>query len=214
MLCDNLQSEGYDVEVSVSAEDALMQPLDTYSLVISEVNMPGEIDGFEMLERLKDDPMTAHVPLIFCTMRDSEEDVIRGFNLGADDYVTRPFSLREMMARVRSVLRRHRNMSPAQNSRIIEFKSMILNVACRSLLIEWEPVSLTPTELAILTLLMRSHGRLFKREEIIAAAWPGEEMSNSRLVDVNISRLRKKLGTCAKYLVNRSGLGYGFVEQA
>lgn len=113
MLCDNLQSEGYDVEVSVSAEDALMQPLDSYSLIISEVNMPGEIDGFEMLERLKDDPMTAHVPLIFCTMRDSEEDVIRGFNLGADDYVTRPFSLREMMARVRSVLRRHRNMSPA-----------------------------------------------------------------------------------------------------
>ncbi len=153
------------------------------------------------------------MPLIFCTSRDSENDVIKGLNLGADDFISRPFSLREMMARVRSVLRRHRNMNPTANSRIIEYRTLILNVDSRGLLIDGEAVSLSPTEFTILTLLMRSRNKLFKREEIFAAAWPGEQLDNPRLVDVNISRLRKKLSTYAKNLVNKSGLGYGFVDK-
>lgn len=206
MLLDNLRAEGYDVEVVTSAEDALMLPVDEYHLIISEIDLPGEIDGYDLLERLKEDRLTAGVPLIFCTSRDSENDVIKGLNLGADDFISRPFSLR-------SVLRRHRNMNPTANSRIIEYRTLILNVDSRGLLIDGEAVSLSPTEFTILTLLMRSRNKLFKREEIFAAAWPGEQLDNPRLVDVNISRLRKKLSTYAKNLVNKSGLGYGFVDK-
>lgn len=214
MLPDNLRAEGYDVECVPGAEDALMLPVDEYNLIITEIELPGEIDGFELLERLKEDRLTAGVPVVICSVCDTENDIIRGLNLGADDYITRPFSLREMMARLRSVMRRHRNMSPAANTRIIEYKTLILNVDSRGLLIDGESVSLSPTEFAILTMLMRGRNKLYKREEIFAAAWPGEQLDNPRLVDVNISRLRKKLSSYAKNLVNKSGLGYGFVDNA
>lgn len=213
LLSENLHSEGYDVQTVSDACQALMLPLDHYALVISEVELPGEIDGFELLERIKDDPLTASVPVIFCTVRDGENDIIQGLNAGADDYIVRPFSLREMLARVRSVLRRRRNMAPTANLRVIEYRSLILNIDTHGLMIDGEPVSLSPTEFAILTLLLRSRNKMFKREEIFASAWPGEELNNPRLVDVNISRLRKKLSTYAKNLVNKSGLGYGFVDE-
>lgn len=213
LLSENLRSEGYDVHTVPDACQALMFPLDHYALVISEIELPGEIDGFELLERIKDDPLTTSVPVIFCTVRDGENDIIKGLNAGADDYIVRPFSLREMLARVRSVLRRRRNMAPTANLRIIEYRSLILNIDTHGLLIDGAPVSLSPTEFSILTLLLRSRNKLFKREEIFAAAWPGEELNNPRLVDVNISRLRKKLGPYARNLVNKSGLGYGFMDE-
>ena len=214
LLADNLRSEGYTVDTVTTALEALVLQLDRYSLIISDIDLPGEIDGFELLERVKDDPMTSTIPLIFCTARDGENDIIKGLNAGADDYIIRPFSLREMLARVRSVMRRRRNMSPAANNRTIEYRTLILNVDSHVLIIDGETVSLSPTEFAILTLLLRSRNRMFRREEIFAAAWPGEELNNPRLVDVNISRLRKKLSTYSRNLVNKSGLGYGFVDEA
>ncbi|MDE5727772.1 MAG: response regulator transcription factor [Duncaniella sp.] len=213
MLLDNLNAEGYEVQTVTTAEDALMLPLDEFNLIISEIDLPGEIDGFELLDRVKEDRLTAGVPLIFCTSRESENDLIKGLNSGADDFVTRPFSLREMMARIRSVLRRHRNMSPTANTRIIEFRTLLLNVDSHGLLIDGEAVSLSPTEFSLLTMLLRSRNKLFRREEIIAAIWPGEAVDNPRLVDVNISRLRKKLASYSKNLVNKSGLGYGFMDK-
>ena len=214
LLADNLRSEGYTVDTVTTALEALVLQLDRYSLIISDIDLPGEIDGFELLERVKDDPMTSTIPLIFCTARDGENDIIKGLNAGADDYIIRPFSLREMLARVRSVMRRRRNMSPAANNRTIEYRTLILNVDSHGLIIDGETVSLSPTEFAILTLLLRSRNRMFRREEIFAAAWPGEELNNPRLVDVNISRLRKKLSSYSRNLVNKSGLGYGFVDEA
>lgn len=214
LLSENLRSEGYAVTLAADALEALTLPLDHYALVITEIDLPGEIDGFELLDRMKDDPLTAPVPVIFCTVRDGENDIIEGLNAGADDYIVRPFSLREMLARVRSVLRRHRNMAPVATRRAIEYRTLILNIDSHSLLIDGESVSLSPTEFTILTLLLRSRNKLFKREEIFSAAWPGEELTNPRLVDVNISRLRKKLSAYSKNLVNRSGLGYGFLDEA
>lgn len=214
MLSENLRIEGYTVEVKSTAEEALMLHLDKYHLIITEIDLPGEIDGFELLERVKEDSMTAHVPVIFCTVRDGENDIIAGLNAGADDYIIRPFSLREMLARVRSVLRRHRNMMPAANMRTIEYRTLILSVDSHGLLVEGEAVSLSPTEFTILTLLLRSRNRLFSREEIFAVAWAGEELTNPRLVDVNISRLRKKIGVYGRNLVNRSGKGYGFFDDS
>ncbi|WP_289299445.1 response regulator transcription factor [Duncaniella muris] len=212
LLMENLQSEGYDVTAVGQAEDALTLPLDTFQLVISEVVLPGEIDGLELLERMKEDRMTQHVPLMFCTVRDGERDIIAGLNAGADDYIIKPFSLREFMARIRSVLRRHRNFAPAATQRTIEYRTLILNIDSRTLIIDGETLALSPTEFSILTLLMRSRNKLFPREDIFSSTWPGEEMTNPHLVDVNISRLRKKLGSYGQHIVNRSGLGYGFMD--
>lgn len=214
LLQGNLQSEGYTVEVCRDAEQALCSALDAFSLIVSETRLPGEIDGYELLERVKDSRLTAHIPVIFCTVADGENDIIAGLNAGADDYVVKPFSLREFIARIRSVLRRHRNMAPAQTRRVIEYKTLILNIDSHGLLIDGDSVALSPTEFELLTLLLRSRNRFFSRDEILAAVWPGEEMSNPRTIDVNISRLRKKLAAYGKYIVNRSGLGYGFVDEA
>lgn len=221
LLTENLRSEGYDVTAVSRAEEALTLPLDTFQLVISEVALPGEIDGLELLERMKEDRMTFHIPLMFCTVHDGERDIIAGLNAGADDYVTKPFSLREFMARIRSVMRRHRNFAPAATQRTIEYRTLILNIESRTLIIDiesrtliidGESVALSPTEFTILTMLMRSRNKLFPREEIFASTWPGEEMTNPRLVDINISRLRKKLGSYGQHIVNRSCLGYGFID--
>lgn len=212
LLEANLQSAGYRVVIARQAEDALTLPLESYNLVIAEVKLPGEIDGLELLERMKDDRMTAHIPVMFCSVLDSENDIIAALNAGADDYVIKPFSLREFMARIRSVLRRHRNFAPAATLRTIEYRTLILNIDSRTLIIDGESISLSPTEFSILTQLLRSRNKLFTREEIFATAWPGEEMNNPRLVDVNISRLRKKLGAYGQNIVNRSGLGYGFMD--
>lgn len=195
------------MDTVADAMEALVLHLDHYSLVITEIDLPGEIDGFELLERIKDDPMTMTVP-------DNDNDIIEGLNAGADDYIVRPFSLREMLARVRSVMRRRRNMSPVATSRTIEYRTLILNIDSHGLLIDGEAVSLSPTEFTILTLLLRSRNRMFRREEIFSAAWPGEELTNPRLVDVNISRLRKKLSGYSRNIVNKSGLGYGFLDEA
>lgn len=212
MLCENLGSEGYLVETAGTAEDALTMPIDTYALVITETRLPGEIDGLELLERIKEDRMSFNVPVIILTVADTEADIIRGLNSGADDYITKPFSLREFIARVRSVMRRHRNMAPAANLRTIEYRTLILNIDARGLIIDGDAVSLSPTEFSILTQLLRSRNRLLSRDEIFQTAWPGEEMSNPRLVDVNISRLRKKLGNYGRNIVSKSGQGYGFID--
>ncbi len=209
----NLQTEGYRVEVRNSAEEALTDNLESYRLVITEVSLPGEIDGWEFVDRMKESRLTANIPVMFCTTHDSENDIIRGLNAGADDYIVKPFSLREMMARVRSVLRRHRNMAPQSTLHTIEYRTLILNVDAHTLLIDGESVSLSPTEFSILTFLLRSRNKLFSREEIFNSAWPGEEMTNPRMVDVNISRLRKKLLNYSSNIVNRSGLGYGFMDK-
>ncbi len=145
LLKVNLQTEGYAVEVCESAESALTTHLENFLLVITETELPGEIDGWELIERIKGNRLTANVPVMFCSTHDSENDIIRGLNAGADDYITKPFSLREMLARIRSVLRRHRNMAPQATARTIEYRTLILNIDSHSLIIDGETVSLSPT---------------------------------------------------------------------
>lgn len=213
LLKVNLQTEGYVVDVCDTAESALATHLEKYLLIITETELPGKIDGWEFMNKIKENNLTNNVPVMFCSSHDSENDIIRGLNAGADDYIVKPFSLREMMARIRSVLRRHRNMAPQATARTIEYRTLILNIDSHSLIINGDTVSLSPTEFAILTLLLRSRNKLFSREEIFSAAWPGENMTNPRMIDVNISRLRKKLDTYGSNIVNRSGFGYGFIDK-
>lgn len=207
-----LTNDGFAVESCATAEEALVRSLDVYRLIISEIDLD-QIDGYEFLERLKDMPSTANIPLILCTARDGENDIIEGLNSGADDYVVKPFSLREMLARVRSVLRRHRFVAPQHTApKVITYKTLSVDLGAHSVKINGEPISFTPTEFLILSLLIKSRSKLFTREEIFKEAWPGENEVSKRTVDVNISRIRKKLGEYGGNIVNRSGIGYGFME--
>lgn len=213
LLQSSLSAQGCDTDVAASAEDALRMQLERYGLIITETDL-GAIDGYELLDRLRDNPITQDIPVIFCTTRDGESDLIDGLNAGADDYVVKPFSLREFMARIRSLLRRHAAMTarrmPVQRTMV--HQGLNVSVDTNQVSIDGAPVMLTKTEFQILTLLFRNRNQLFNRSQIFDAVWPGQAEVSARTVDVNISRLRKKLGNYGKNIVNRSGYGYGYME--
>ncbi|MCM1520678.1 MAG: response regulator transcription factor [Lachnoclostridium sp.] len=211
LLQNILTGDGYAVDTCQTAEQALVMRLESYRLIICEVDLD-QIDGFEFVERIKDMPSTALIPVIFCSTRDGENDIITGLNAGADDYVVKPFSLREMLARIRSVMRRHRFTAPVAAPKVIEYKKLMIDLDAHSVSIAGEPISFTPTEFQIMSLLMKNRNKLVTREEIFMAAWPGENEVSKRTVDVNISRIRKKLGEYGANIVNRSGIGYGFID--
>lgn len=211
LLHDCLAEEGYTVDVYTCAEDAPRQPLEEYCLIISETEL-AEISGFDLLERVKDAPITANLPFIFCSEDDSENTLINALNAGADDFIVKPFSLRTMMARIKSILRRHRNAVTKMPSATMTYKTLSVNLENNTVTIESSPLSLTPTELQILIFLFRNRNKLFNREEIQRIAWPDQTDVSPRAVDVNISRLRKKLGYYGPNIINRTGFGYGFME--
>ena len=210
----NLESEGYAVDISLSAEEALDLDLTQYTLVIADVMM-GDISGIELAHRLKRNPLTAHIPIILCSAKGLEEDVVAGLNTGADDYIIKPFSMRELAARVQSVLRRHSKqltVNPTTRQTMIIVGDVTLIPGSRKLIVENDvEISLTPTEMQLLRLFMLSPNRFFSREEIFELLWNGQVVSE-RTIDVNISRLRHKLGEQAHHLENRSGFGYGYTE--
>lgn len=218
LLSGSLQSEGYCVDIVTGSIDALTREPSSYRLIISEVRLE-EIDGFELLERLRDMDDCHDMPFIFCTECDSESDIIRGLNSGADDYVVKPFSLREFLARVRSVLRRHNAtavttvaVSSSLPSSSLDYQGLKLLPEKGQAVADGEVMSLTRTEFQILLMLFSARGKLFSREEIFESVWPGITESSTRTVDVNISRLRKKLGSRGHHIVSRTGLGYGYME--
>ena len=199
-LCEilkfNLELEGYEVDVAYSAEQALAMHPERYSLLLLDVMM-GEISGFKMARMLKSSPETAAVPIIFCTAKDTEDDTVAGLNLGADDYISKPFSMREVTARVRSVLRRSQ---ARQEEEAICFEGLCLDLQSKVCRVNGQEVPLTKKEFEILTLLL-SHPRvIFSREQILARVWNNEVIVLDRTIDVNITRLRKKIGP----------YGYGF----
>ena len=202
-LCEilqfNLEVEGYEVDVAYSAEQALGMHPERYSLILLDVMM-GEMSGFRMARLLKDDPATAKVPVIFCTAKDSEDDTVAGLNLGADDYIAKPFSVREVLARVRSVLRRTVEVPAEQETVAFEGLGMDLRR---------KVCTLDGKELA---LLLAHRGVIFSREEILRRIWSDEVIVLDRTVDVNITRLRRKIGSYGGHIVTRLGYGYGFEE--
>lgn len=211
-LCEilkfNLEIEGYEVTTAQSAEEALELDLSRFDLILLDVMM-GAISGFRLARMLKQEPKTAQIPIIFCTARDSEDDTVAGLNLGADDYISKPFSMREVMARVKSVLRR--TSAPESEEKRLEFEGMVLDLKRKSCTLEQEEVILTKKEFEILELLLSHPGRIFSREEILRHAWTDEVVVLDRTVDVNITRLRKKIGRYGEQIVTRQGYGYGFL---
>ena len=211
-LCDillfNLHAAGYQAEAAYSAEEALQRIVNCkssnsklYDLLLLDVMMPG-MSGFELAKRLKEDEQTRNIPIIFLTAKDTEEDTLQGFSLRADDYVTKPFSVREVVARVKAVLGR----KPAP----LAYEGLVINAANKTVVIDGQAVALTRTEYELLQLLVSHHGQVFSRQQLLESVWPQNVIVTERTVDVNIARLRKKLGRYAACLVSRTRFGYTF----
>ncbi len=217
-LCEilqfNLEVEGYQADVAYSAEQALEMDITQYSLILLDVMMGG-MSGFKMAQLLKKSPDTASVPIIFCTAKDTEDNKIAGLTMGADDYISKPFSVREVVARVKSVLRRYNTSQPAAGTDMPEDGRIVYNGLSIDLLkhkcfIDGEEVRLTKKEMEILVLFLQNKGRVLSREEILHKVWSDEVVVLDRTIDVNITRLRKKVGDYGKLIVTRQGYGYGF----
>lgn len=213
-LCEilkfNLEIEGYQVETANSAEEALEKDIASYNLLLLDVMMGG-MSGFQLAKQLKNSEVTAHIPIIFLTARDTENDTVTGFNLGADDYISKPFSIREVMVRVRAVLRRTASrLEGAEEPTVISYQGLLLNLDKKSVSVDGEDVPFTKTEFELLRLLLEERGRVFSRQELIDRVWPKDVLVLDRTVDVNITRMRKKIGRFAKCIVTRLGFGYYF----
>ena len=214
-LCEilkfNLETEGYEVETANSAEEAIVLDIPSYDLLLLDVMM-GEMSGFALAKKLKADERTSNIPIIFLTARDTENDTVTGFNLGADDYISKPFSIREVLVRIRAVLRRTTPQQEEEGKNILKFQGLVLDLDKKTVTIEGEPVAFTKTEFEILHTLLDERGRVFSRQELINRVWPSDVLVLDRTVDVNITRLRKKIGPFAKCIVTRLGFGYLFEE--
>ncbi len=210
-LCEilqfNLEVEGYEVDVAFGAEQALAMHPEQYALILLDVMM-GDMSGFRMARILKDNPLTADVPIIFCTARDTEDDTVVGLNLGADDYIAKPFSVREVAARVRSVLRR--TGTAAATAETIEYEGLCLDLKSKRCTVDGQQAQLTKKEFEILALLLRNPGVIFSRMDILQRVWSDEVIVLDRTIDVNITRLRRKIGSYGERIITRLGYGYGF----
>lgn len=212
-LCEilkfNLETEGYEVQTANSAEEALTLDLPSFDLLLLDVMMGG-MSGFALAKKLKADATTAKIPIIFLTAKDTENDTVTGFNIGADDYISKPFSLREVMARVRAVIRRTAEQQGVAQPSVISYQGLVMNLDKKTVTIDGEDVPFTKTEFELLHLLLSERGRVFSREQLIERVWPKDVLVLDRTVDVNITRLRKKIGRFAKCIVTRLGFGYYF----
>ncbi len=215
-LCEvlqlNLENEGYDVDIAFSAEQALTYDLKSYSLILLDIMM-GEISGIKMAKMLKADVTTAEIPIIFCTARDSEDDMVMGLNLGADDYIMKPYTVRNVIARVKSVLRRatgHKSNTVVEKSNILKVEGLHLDLEFKRCIVDGEEVKLARKEFELLAYLIAHRGKICSREQILARVWSDEVVVLDRTIDVNITRLRSKIGAYGSYIVTRSGFGYGF----
>ena len=215
-LCEilkfNLEAEGYEVDTANSGEEALEKDVASYQLVMLDVMMGG-MSGFAAARRLREKESTKNVPIIFLTAKGTESDKVTGFNLGADDYISKPFSIREVLLRVRAVLRR----TSIGNAEVeleehhsLEFKGLVVDLDRKTVVLDGEEVEFTKTEFGILCTLLEHKGRVFSRHDLIRKIWPMDVIVSDRTVDVNITRLRKKLGSYADNLVTRLGFGYYF----
>ncbi|MBS7371163.1 MAG: response regulator transcription factor [Bacteroidaceae bacterium] len=214
-LCEilqyNLETEGYEVHTANSAEEALRLPLENYDLILLDVMM-GQMSGFQMALKMKENPVTSQVPIIFITALEGEDSLVRGLNIGADDYMVKPLSLREVKARIKAVLRRSmkNEIQEKTASDCYSFQGLCINREAKSASIDGQPLQLTKLEYEMLSLLLSNMGKAFSREEMLEHCWPKDAIVLDRTVDVNINRLRKKVGPYGKYIKTRVGFGYTF----
>lgn len=203
-LQEYLSLEGYDADVASSAEEALSKGVGNYNLLLLDVMMEG-MNGFELAKTLKRSPATASVPIIFLTAKDADDDMVAGLRLGADDYIPKPFSMKNVVARIEVVLRRSAPVADTGRGVVCDRSALTCNV-------DGNLVKLPRKEFEILALLLDNPGRIFSREELMGHVWPENVVVTDRSVDVHITRIRGKIGTYGKNIVSRSGYGYGWQE--
>jgi two-component system alkaline phosphatase synthesis response regulator PhoP len=203
----NLEAEGYKVVTALSAEEALEKSLKKYHLFILDIMMKG-MSGFRLADEIRK-KRKHKAPFIFLTAKNTENDKLTGFSLGAEDYITKPFSVRELVARVKVVLKR-KESNKTDDMLNIKISGIELDLGKKRLYAEGKKISLTPHEYQIMLLLLKNYGKVYTREEILNYAWKDNSYVLERTVDVHITRLRKKLGDYGKYLISRSGHGYCF----
>ena len=211
-LCEvlryNFTKEGYEVEVAHSAEEALKLPIDRYDLLILDVMMEG-MSGFDMARHIRESRMMPDVPIIFLTAKAAEEDTLHGFGLGADDYITKPYRLPVVMARVRAVLNRTTaNGGEDTSPHAVCYAGIKLNLDKKTVEVDGCKVDFTKTEYEILLLLLEHRGQVFSRQQLIDRIWPSDVMVLDRTVDVNITRIRKKIAPYSHIIATRQGYGY------
>lgn len=214
----NLETEGYEVATANSAEEALQLPLQDFSLILLDVMM-GEMSGFQMARKMKENPSTAQIPIIFITALEGEDNLVKGLNIGADDYIAKPLSMKEVKARVKAVLRRSAQTAAPQgevpvatSDNIICYEGITLDLNAKTATVDGQELLLTKLEYEMLSLLLQHPGKVFSREDILAHCWPQDVYVLDRTVDVNITRLRKKIGRYGKQIKTRVGYGYYFTE--
>lgn len=211
LLSNNLESESYRVVVDVNALHASQRDLTEFRIILSDA-MSQPFTGRNLLQAIKANPLTTHIPVIIVAHSDSEEDILAAFDDGADDYILKPFSIRELMARIKSVLRRNPVVAGIPGRALLTAGALQVDLLTHNVTDDGLILPLTKTEFAILALLMKNKGIFFNRREIFHRVWPDSERpENDRIVDTNISRLRKKLGASAAVIVNQSGKGYAIV---
>lgn len=201
----NLENAGYDVDTAASAEEALHILSPECNLILLDV-MLGGMSGFRMAEKLRKE-LKNETPIIFLTAKDTENDLLTGFSAGGDDYIAKPFSLHEVLARVKAILRRT-NAAPERTE--VRAGGLVIDFVKKIVRTDYEEIRLSPKEFGILSLLAKQPGRVFSREEILAEVWHGDSYVLDRTVDVHIARVRRKLGDKAVHLANRQGYGYCF----
>lgn len=203
-----LEFEGYEVDTASSAEEALALDLAKYDLLLLDIMMGG-MSGCELAEVLKREPETASLPIIFLTAKDSDDDVLKGLTLGADDYIAKPYSIKIVMARIEAVLRRTRGAAAAPK---VTERPVVCDRQSLTCLVDGSPVKLARKEFEILALMLDNPSRVFSREELLEKIWPDKVVVVDRAVDVHITRLRGKIAPYGKHIVTRSGYGYGWED--
>ena len=221
----NLETEGFEVTTANSAEEALLLPLEDYSLVLLDVMM-GEMSGFQMARRMKDNAATAQIPIIFITALDGEDNLVKGLNIGADDYIAKPLSMKEVKARVRAVLRRSaaqlgapallhgaqaaRGGTEGDDGEVLTYEGIVIDLKAKTVTLDGQLLVCTKLEFELLSFFLQHPDRVFSREDLLKNCWPRDVLVLDRTVDVNITRLRKKTGRYGKQIKTRVGYGYCF----
>lgn len=212
-LCEvlklNLENEGFDVDTASSAEEALKLDLRRYSIILLDIMM-GEMSGIRFAKIIKSDVETADIPIIFCTARDTEDDMVLGLNLGADDYIMKPYTVRNVIARVKTVLRRTSGHKSVEKSNTLVVDTLKLDLDLKTCTVDGKEIKLTKKEFELLAFLIAHRGKICSREQLLANVWSDEVIVLDRTIDVNITRIRQKIGEYGSYIVTRAGFGYGF----
>ena len=208
----NLKAAGFDVVTAADGAEALKRAKEHQpDLLVLDVMLP-EVDGLEVCKIIRRDPAVAHIPIIMLTAKAAEIDRVLGLELGADDYVTKPFSPRELVLRIRKIL--DRGKVPEEKSDRIEIGDLTIDVPRHMVSASGKRVELTATEFKLLTTLAQRKGRVQSREQLLQDVWEYDNLIDTRTVDTHMRRLREKLGKAAKYLDTVRGVGYRFVEVA